>query len=268
MNRAEFMKRLEELLADIPEEERVEALEYYEGYFEDGGPKREEEIIRELESPEVTAAMIQEDIEEIPRDGVQNAPALREQTAEEKETPPARKGYRYQRTMNSKKKENGPKYQYGMSGTDGGYTGTGTTQGTAEDLKADGEKKPWTSTTMKVILIIAIILVGVPIVLPLGLGGLGTVIALIAALICVCIALWVTAVAFLLTGVVVAIWGLIRIFMIPSAGIFLLGAGMITTALSLIAVVGFTKLCLIVYPAMFRWVVDLVRKLIHRKGEA
>lgn len=67
-------------------------------------------------------------------------------------------------------------------------------------------------------------------------------------------------------GVAVAIWGLIRIFMIPSAGIFLLGAGMITTALSLIAVVGFTKLCLIVYPAMFRWVVDLVRKLIHRKG--
>ena len=61
--------------------------------------------------------------------------------------------------MNSKKKENGPKYQYGMSGTDGGYTGTGTTQGTAEDLKADGEKKPWTSTTLKVILIIAIILV-------------------------------------------------------------------------------------------------------------
>ena len=142
MNRAEFMKRLEELLADIPEEERVEALEYYEGYFEDGGPEREEEIIRELESPEVTAAMIKEDIEEIPRDGVQNAPALREQTAEEKETPPARKGYRYQRTMNSKKKENGPKYQYGMSGTDGGYTGTGTTQGTAEDLKADGEKSP------------------------------------------------------------------------------------------------------------------------------
>ena len=39
MNRAEFMKRLEELLADIPEEERVEALEYYEGYFEDGGPE-------------------------------------------------------------------------------------------------------------------------------------------------------------------------------------------------------------------------------------
>ena len=250
MNRAEFMKRLEELLADIPEEERVEALEYYEGYFEDGGPEREEEIIRELESPEVTAAM------------------LREQTAEEKETPPARKGYRYQRTMNSKKKENGPKYQYGTSGTDGGYTGTGTTQGTEEDLKADGEKKPWTSTTLKVILIIAIILVGVPIVLPLGLGGLGTVIALIAALICVCIALWVTAVAFLLTGVAVAIWGLIRIFMIPSAGIFLLGAGMITTALSLIAVVGLTKLCLIVYPAMFRWVVDLVHKLIHRKGEA
>ena len=46
MNRAEFMKRLEELLADIPEEERVEALEYNVGYFEDCVPEREEEIIR------------------------------------------------------------------------------------------------------------------------------------------------------------------------------------------------------------------------------
>ena len=268
MNRAEFMKRLEELLADIPEEERVEALEYYEGYFEDGGPEREEEIIRELESPEVTAAMIKEDIEEIPRDGVQNVPALREEAKEEKETPPARKGYRYQRTMNSKKKDNGPKYQYGTAGTNGGYDGTGTTQGMSENLNVEEEKKPWTSKVLKVILVIAIVLIGVPIVLPLGLGGLGTVIALIAAIICVCIALWVTAVAFLLTGIAVAVWGVVRIFMIPAAGVFLLGAGMITTALSMIAVVGLTKLCLVVYPAMFRWAVDLVRKLIHRKEEA
>lgn len=267
MNRAEFMKRLEELLADIPEEERVEALEYYEGYFEDGGPEREEEIIRELESPEVTAAMIKEDIEEIPRDGVQNAPALREEAVKEKETPPARKGYRYQRTLNSKKKENGPTYQYDTTGANGGQEATGTTQETTENRNAEEEKKPWTSKTLKVILILAIIVVGVPIVLPLGLGGLGTILALIAALICVCVALWVTAVAFLISGVAVAIWGLIRIFMIPSAGIFLLGAGLITTALSLIAVVGFTKLCLIVYPAMFRWVVDLVCRLIHRKEE-
>lgn len=248
MNRAEFMKRLEELLADIPEEERVEALEYYEGYFEDGGPEREEEIIRELESPEVTAAMIKEDIEEIPRDGVQNAPVLREQTAEEKETPPARKGYRYQRTMNSKKKENGPKYQYGMSertevirnryelrngrGSESRWGEKALDQYDAESNPDYCNHTGWSSNRLTV-----------------GAGRSWNGHCTDRALICVCIALWVTAVAFLLTGVAVAIWGLIRIFMIPSAGIFLLGAGMITTALSLIAVVGFTKLCLIVYPA-------------------
>ena len=43
--------------------------------------------------------------------------------------------------MNSKKKENGPKYQYGMSGTDGGYTGTGTTSGNGRGSESRwGEK--------------------------------------------------------------------------------------------------------------------------------
>ena len=34
MNRAGFMDRLESLLADIPETERKEALQYYNDYFE------------------------------------------------------------------------------------------------------------------------------------------------------------------------------------------------------------------------------------------
>ena len=38
MNRAQFMKQLEKLLSDISEEERKEALDYYESYFDDAGP--------------------------------------------------------------------------------------------------------------------------------------------------------------------------------------------------------------------------------------
>ena len=33
MNRREFMNRLKALLSDMPERDRVEALEYYESYF-------------------------------------------------------------------------------------------------------------------------------------------------------------------------------------------------------------------------------------------
>lgn len=58
MNRNEFMEQLRRLLCDIPAQDREEALEYYESYFDDAGTEREEEVIRELGSPEHVAAEI------------------------------------------------------------------------------------------------------------------------------------------------------------------------------------------------------------------
>lgn len=62
MNRQEFLSRLEILLRGLPEEEKKEALEYYTNYFEDAGEGQEEQVIRELESPEKVAANIREGI--------------------------------------------------------------------------------------------------------------------------------------------------------------------------------------------------------------
>ena len=61
MNRQEFMRRLEQLLDGIPEEEKRDAIAYYTSYFEDAGEENEEKIIRELESPEKVAATIRAD---------------------------------------------------------------------------------------------------------------------------------------------------------------------------------------------------------------
>lgn len=58
MSRRAFMARLDELLADITEAEKDEALSYYEEYFEDAGPENEEEVIQSLGSPEKVAATI------------------------------------------------------------------------------------------------------------------------------------------------------------------------------------------------------------------
>ena len=38
MNRQEFMRRLEQLLEGIPEEEKREAIAYYTSYFEEDNP--------------------------------------------------------------------------------------------------------------------------------------------------------------------------------------------------------------------------------------
>ena len=69
MNREEFMAKLKALLGDIPAEEREEALQYYEDYFDDAGADNEAEVIRELESPQRVAAMIKNDLKHTGNDG-------------------------------------------------------------------------------------------------------------------------------------------------------------------------------------------------------
>lgn len=60
MNRAEFMARLRDLLSDITEAEREEALNYYEDYFDDAGVENEASVIASLGTPEKVAATIKD----------------------------------------------------------------------------------------------------------------------------------------------------------------------------------------------------------------
>lgn len=64
MDRAQFMDQLKKLLSDISEAERLEALDYYENYFDDAGPENEAAVIRELGSPGKVAAIIKADLKE------------------------------------------------------------------------------------------------------------------------------------------------------------------------------------------------------------
>ena len=64
MSRTEFMNQLKNLLWDIPECEREEALNYYEDYFDDAGAENEAQIIASLGSPEKVAAIIKEGLKE------------------------------------------------------------------------------------------------------------------------------------------------------------------------------------------------------------
>lgn len=64
MRRKEFLEQLERLLWDIPEQERKEALEFYENYFDDAGEENEATVIQELGSPGKVAATIKADLNE------------------------------------------------------------------------------------------------------------------------------------------------------------------------------------------------------------
>ncbi|MDE7212439.1 MAG: DUF1700 domain-containing protein, partial [Lachnospiraceae bacterium] len=58
MMKNEFLARLKDLLSDLPQEEREEAVRYYEDYFADAGPLEESRVLRELVSPEDVAEKI------------------------------------------------------------------------------------------------------------------------------------------------------------------------------------------------------------------
>lgn len=62
MNRVEFMQQLEHLLWDIPESDRLDAIAYYNDYFDEAGLENETQVIRELGSPERVASIIKADL--------------------------------------------------------------------------------------------------------------------------------------------------------------------------------------------------------------
>lgn len=62
MNRVEFMGQLERLLMDLPESDRLDAIAYYNDYFDEAGPENEAIVIQKLGSPGKVAAIIKADL--------------------------------------------------------------------------------------------------------------------------------------------------------------------------------------------------------------
>ena len=78
MTREEFLRRLNELLSDVTDEERAEAIRFYEEYLDDAGPQQEAQVLAELGSPEKVAAIIRANV---PGSRVQQGPAAQDAQA-------------------------------------------------------------------------------------------------------------------------------------------------------------------------------------------
>ena len=229
MNRVEFMAELERLLADLPEDERQAAVQYYADYFADAGAENEAEVIRELGSPEKTAESIKADY--------------------------------YGRTFDESRFEHKDYMEkYGQQAS-GQQTSGQQPAGTA-DSPAGEQKKPWTSRGLKILLIVLIAIV----VWPVSLGLICAVVGILAAVVCLFAGLVIAAVCVMIAGGVTAVTGLLMSVAYPPAALMTTGIGLLLFVLGLIATVGTVKLCMIVYPAMLRGFVELCRRPIHGKA--
>lgn len=79
MTKYEYLAKLEQLLSSLPEQERRDAMNYYEEYFVSAGPEKEAEAIRELGTPEEAARKILEGSDAVPPES--GAPAYTAQPA-------------------------------------------------------------------------------------------------------------------------------------------------------------------------------------------
>ncbi len=204
MNRMEFMAELESLLQDIPAEERIEAIRYYNNYFDDAGPEMERQILWELGDPSRAAAEVKAGL------GERN-----EASGEYRET---------------------------------GYA---------------AKEPPRTSRILKVVLIILIVLVGAPIVFPVGAAVLGVIFGALAVVFMIFLAFVIAAFAFAAAGVAVFCVGVINVVPEFAAGLTLMGIGMILTVLGVIGLVASVKLCVVAIPGIIRGIVWICRKPFH-----
>lgn len=233
MNRREFMDRLEALLQSISPEERNEAMQYYNDYFDDAGPENEGRVIRELESPEKVAAII--------RTGLGSGNDGSEFHSEYRET-----GYtdtRFEEYDVPVRRETGGNYR---------------NHGENNDTQSRG---PWTSRPLKIFLIVMIVCIGVPTVVPavggIFLGILGVVVAIFG----IFIALLFAGVGIVIGGVACFAAGLVQLFHFTPAGVLLIGVGLLLMALGAVITAFMWWLCIIkLVPPVFRWFVELCRK--------
>lgn len=219
MNRIEFMTELEKLLKEIPEEERKEAMQYYEDYFADAGLENEQHVISELESPKKVAQTIKAGLR-----------GRGEESSEYRET---------------------------------GYTDTRFEE--KETPARREENKPKTNDWLKIILIVAIAIFTLPIIFPLALAGLAVIFAIAVSGFAVLGTLVLLAATVMICGFCITICGILEMFHFPALALVVMGGGILAFVAGLVATVLMVKACMIVFLVLFRGLVNIFRKFVHRK---
>ncbi len=228
MNRQEFLTGLFQLLADIPEAERQEALDYYNSYFDDAGPQNEAAVIQELGgTPDKAAASIKAELRS-GKTGRQNYGEYTEQ------------GYRDTRIP---KTDQMP-------------------QPVPQPEKESWRKfKSRDSRTSKIIWIAIILVVTSGIWLGILGGLIGAVFGLLGGLLSLAAGLAAAVFSMIASGIALIFTGLVKGMANPALGLLMSGLGMILLALGILLLLLLIWMLKTLVPKFIRWLRNGFRKL-------
>lgn len=240
MNREIFMKELEYLLQDIPEEDKADALDYYRDYLEEAGEENEEAVIKEFGSPERIAAIIRSDLAGSMEEGGEFT----------------ENGYQDERFKD-------PNYQMTQR-----YELPEVQESTPDYSTKPGRNgRSGMNQVLKVILWIVLICVAAPAALGIGGGILGVVSGLAATFLTVIILVGAITLGLFVAAIGCGVGAVILLFTNPAAAFLFLGISVLLAGLTLLSFV----VCILFYgkflPFLFRSVTDGINRLVHRSSK-
>ena len=299
MNRAEFMRRLTELLGDVSPMERDEAIQYYNDYFDDAGAENESSVIASLGSPEELARTIKAGLNDSGNGGEFTESGFsgytqthRDEMVRAGETRQGGDAARQEGTgwstgMGGSTHNNtyyqGGYYQRSGDGVYGGredtrkysnpyeQNGSGNSSnssGNASGNPAGGQyaqpQKGMSGGNIVLIVILAVLTSPVWIGL-LG-GAFGVVVSLLAVLFAIFVAFLAIGIGLIIASVALLITGVAMIFSVPLGGICIVGSALIVFAIGLVFLWLMVLMAGSAIPAFVRGVVSLCRRLFGRGG--
>lgn len=222
MSRDEFMKRLQELLSDIPQSEIEEALNYYDDYFEDAGEENEQEVISSLGSPEKVAKIIKEGL----KDG---------------------------------------KGEYGEFSENGFHSYEEEKNEVGNHRKPGFFEKIRNFGTGGIVLLVILAIFAFPVIFPLCIGMIAVVLALIAAVIGLLFAVFLSGVVLVIGGIAFFVTALLSVSAVPAVSAVLTGMSFVIVGIGILFAILGGWIILKTFPPLIRWFVKFCQKLLERR---
>ena len=232
MNREEFLRQLERQLAAIPESDRLDAIAYYNDYFDEAGVENEQDVIRELGSPEKVAQTIIEDLK------TSDTNAFKDYSAPEEDASYRKQGSYNQQETSSQQTSYDQQASYNQQ--------AGGSNAYQYRQSQDKNDVPWI-----LIIIIAVL------TFPIWIG-------LVASLFGVVMSLFGSGIGLTFGGLGLAIGGIVQLAVGPFEGVIMIGVGAILAAIGVLLLLLFVLLAFQWIPALIRIIIKACRGISHR----
>lgn len=259
MSRWEFMRRLEELLADISPSEREEALQYYNDYFNDAGRENEAEVINALGTPEQVARIVREGLGEngnqgeFTENGFTNSSGYTENAL-------------IRKNADSSSVENKDVVESKDTAAGGSTESKDAASGSALSDQSGKEKKSMPVWAV-VLIVIACVLLS-PAILGLVIIAVSVIITVFAALFGVIFGIGLTMIVLYIVAFSLVIAGFGVMLPHPITGVGLIGGGLICAAVGILFMLLLVFLVGKCIPATCQGIGYIFKKIFGKKGGA